>query len=162
MKTCPDDSDFIFDRISFRLAGNEYNHKILDEFAFSREPIQFFGWILVYSIGDTRSSKFIQIMILGWLLIFLRHGQISVPVAVAILEECCIASADTQWLFYSGERIVARVPLVYKSLWCRHLNKTKTILHATCKDYETMLHKFSMLLLSLLTFSAYINENYKH
>ena len=32
-----------------------------------------------------------------------------VLVAVAILEECCMASADMQWLFYSGGRIVARV-----------------------------------------------------
>ena len=27
-------------------------------------------------------------------------------VSVAVLEECCMASADTQWLFYPSERIV--------------------------------------------------------
>ena len=32
-------------------------------------------------------------------------------VAVAILEDCCMAFADTRWLFYSGERIVAMAPL---------------------------------------------------
>ena len=31
---------------------------------------------------------------------------------VAILEESCMASADMQWLFYSGERIVVHGPLV--------------------------------------------------
>ena len=43
---------------------------------------------------------------------FLQHCQICVLVAVAILEECCRASADMQWLFFSGERIVAHGPLV--------------------------------------------------
>ena len=42
----------------------------------------------------------------------LWHYQISVLVAVAILEECCRASADRQWLFFSGEQIVAHGPLV--------------------------------------------------
>ena len=32
---------------------------------------------------------------------------------MAILEECCIASADMQWLFYSGERIVGHGPLIF-------------------------------------------------
>ena len=45
---------------------------------------------------------------------FLRHSQISVLVAVAILQECCMASVDKQWLVCSGERIVAYGPLVYK------------------------------------------------
>ena len=34
-------------------------------------------------------------------------------VAVAVLKECCMASADMQWLFYLGERIMARGPLVF-------------------------------------------------
>ena len=51
---------------------------------------------------------------------FLRHGQISVLVAVAILEEFCMASADKQLLFYSGERTVANGPLVYK-FYCSEL-----------------------------------------
>ena len=54
-----------------------------------------------------------QMMILGQLLIFLRHSQISVLIAMAILEECCMASEDTQWLFYSGEQIVAHEALVF-------------------------------------------------
>ena len=37
------------------------------------------GWILVYSIGDSRSTKFIQMMIQGWPLIFLWQGQICIP-----------------------------------------------------------------------------------
>ena len=51
-------------------------------------------------------------MIPRWLLTFLRHGQISVVVAVALLGKCCLASADMQWLFYSGEQIVALGSLV--------------------------------------------------
>ena len=43
----------------------------------------------------------------------LRYGQICVPVAVAILEECCMAFANMQTLFLSGERIVAHGPLVF-------------------------------------------------
>ena len=31
---------------------------------------------------------------------------------MAILEECCMASADMQWLIYSGERILAHGHLV--------------------------------------------------
>ena len=34
--------------------------------------------------------------------LFLRNSQICVLVAVAILEECCMASAAMQLLFYSG------------------------------------------------------------
>ena len=49
------------------------------------------GWILVYRIGDSRSTKFVQIIRLGWPLTFLWFGQICIPVAVAILEECCVA-----------------------------------------------------------------------
>ena len=43
---------------------------------------------------------------------FLGRYQFSDLIAVAILEECCMASADTQWLFYSVEQIVAHWPLV--------------------------------------------------
>ena len=34
-------------------------------------------------------------------------------VTVVIFEECCMASADMQWLFYSDKRIVAHGPLVF-------------------------------------------------
>ena len=50
-------------------------------------------------------------MILGRPLTFLQYDQISV-LDVAILEECCMSSPDMQWLFYSGEWIVAQGPLV--------------------------------------------------
>ena len=46
-------------------------------------------------------------------LLNLLHGQIYVLVAVAVLEECCMATAGMQWLFYSGEQIVAHGPLVF-------------------------------------------------
>ena len=48
-----------------------------------------YGWILVYNIGDSKSTKFVQIMIhvLGSPLTFLRYGQICVLVVAAILEE---------------------------------------------------------------------------
>ena len=51
----------------------------------------------------------------------LRHGQICVLVAVAILEECCMASTDMQWLFYLDERIMDLV-LLY-SLFCLFDNR---------------------------------------
>ena len=51
-------------------------------------------------------------MRLGWPLIFLWYGQICVPAAVAILEEYCMAFANMQQLFLSGERIVAHGHLV--------------------------------------------------
>ena len=37
---------------------------------------------------------------------FLRHGTISVLVAMAIVEKRCMASADMHLLFYSGELLV--------------------------------------------------------
>ena len=40
---------------------------------------------------------------------FIRHSQISVLVAVAILEEYCMTSVDMQWMFYSGELILFAV-----------------------------------------------------
>ena len=46
----------------------------------SPEPRKLWGWVLVYSIGDSRSSKFVQIMTLGWPLNFLQQGQICVPI----------------------------------------------------------------------------------
>ena len=36
-------------------------------------------------------------------------------VAMTGLEKCCITSAYLQWLCHSGERPVARGPLVYES-----------------------------------------------
>ena len=44
------------------------------------------GWILVYSIGASKSTKFVKMMRLVWPLTFLWYGQICVPVAVAILK----------------------------------------------------------------------------
>ena len=43
----------------------------------------------------------------------LWHGQICVPVAVAILEDCCMAFAK-----FAGERIVAHEPLSFVLLLC--------------------------------------------
>ena len=37
------------------------------------------GWILVYSIEDSRSTKFIQMMTVDWPLTFFTAGQIYVP-----------------------------------------------------------------------------------
>ena len=43
---------------------------------------------------------------------------------MVILEESCMASADMQWQFYSGERIVAHGPLLLYNLdifvWIQH------------------------------------------
>ena len=45
----------------------------------SPEPRKLWGWILVLSFGDSRSTKFVQMMTLGWPLTFLSQGQIFVP-----------------------------------------------------------------------------------
>ena len=42
------------------------------------------------------STKFVKMMGLGLSLAFLWYGQICVPVAVAILEECSMAFATMQ------------------------------------------------------------------
>ena len=39
-------------------------------------------------------------------------------VAMIGLEKCCITSACLQWLCHSGERTVARGPLMLKRLMC--------------------------------------------
>ena len=65
-----------------------------------------------YSIRDSRYTKFVRMMRLGWPLNFLWYGQICVPVALAIMDECCMAFVNMQWLFLPGDRIVAHVPLV--------------------------------------------------
>ena len=53
----------------------------------SPELRKLWGWILEYSIGDSKSTKFVQMMILGWPLTFLWYGQICVLLAVPVLEE---------------------------------------------------------------------------
>ena len=63
---------------------------------------------------DLRSTKFIQTMIPGWPLTFWWQGQICVLVALKILEKCCMASTDKQWLFYLGEQFVG---LLWSFLW---------------------------------------------
>ena len=44
----------------------------------SPEPRKLWSWILVYSIGDSRSTKFVQVMVVGWPLTFLRQDQICI------------------------------------------------------------------------------------
>ena len=44
--------------------------------------------------------------------LLLWYCQVCAPVAVAKLEECCMAFANMQWPFLSDERIVAHRPLV--------------------------------------------------
>ena len=44
------------------------------------EPRKLQGWILVYSIWDSRSTKFVEVMILEWHLTFLWQGQICIPI----------------------------------------------------------------------------------
>ena len=41
----------------------------------SPEPRKLLGWILVHGIRDSRSTKFVQMMIVGWSLTFLQHGH---------------------------------------------------------------------------------------
>ena len=44
------------------------------------EPGKLWGWILVCRLGDSRSTKCVQMMIGGWPLIFLRLGQVCVTI----------------------------------------------------------------------------------
>ena len=46
----------------------------------SQEPRKFWGWMLIYSIGDSRSTKFVQMMVIGWSLIFLQPDHICAPI----------------------------------------------------------------------------------
>ena len=50
--------------------------------ASSPESSKLGGWIFVYSIRDLRFTKFVQVMILGWPLTFLRQGHICVPIQI--------------------------------------------------------------------------------
>ena len=56
-------------------------------------------------------------------------------VAMIGLAKCCITSACLQWLCHSGERIVARGPLVYVKYFVFFFSiqyaKTKTIIDST-------------------------------
>ena len=71
------------------------------------------------ALGTQGLPSLFKMMIRRWPLLFSHHGQIYVLVAVAKPEECCMASADMQWLIYSGERIVAHWSLLwfYNSHW---------------------------------------------
>ena len=44
------------------------------------EPTKIWGWILLVSIGESWSTKFVEMMIQGWPLIFLWQGQIWVQI----------------------------------------------------------------------------------
>ena len=55
-----------------------YMVKTLKNFS-SPEPRKLWGWILVYSIEDSRCTKCVQMMTLSWPLTFLRQDQICVP-----------------------------------------------------------------------------------
>ena len=85
---------------------------------FSRTK-NFLCWILVYSIRDSKSTNFVQMIILGWPLTILRYGLICVQVAVAIREEvswylqvcnCCLYQVSKSWpiglLFCSSDRML--------------------------------------------------------
>ena len=63
---------------------------------------------MVYRIWESKSTKFVKMMILGRPLTFSWYGQIYILVAVAIL-----VFADMQSLFLSGELIMAHGPLIY-------------------------------------------------
>ena len=38
------------------------------------------GWILIYSTRNARSTNFVQMIVVGWPLTFLRQGQICAPI----------------------------------------------------------------------------------
>ena len=115
----------------------------------SPEPLKLWGWILVYSISIRDSLTFVQMMILEWPMTFLQHSQTCVLVVVALLKECCMVSAKMQWLFYSGEWIVAHQRLVFfhfTNYWSLY-----SMLWSDCIVYRAiwafMIHKCSALFL---------------
>ena len=69
----------------------------------------------------------------------LRTAQLMIFSLVAMigLEKCCITSACLQWLCHSGERIVARGPLVY--------SLTLKVLLLTTPDNSFVLFLFSFI-----------------
>ena len=63
-KCCPENSAFTFDRIIFKLAGNQDNHKISDEFEFRPDRTMHFGvtfpWVPNNAVFDfVRSIAFL-------------------------------------------------------------------------------------------------------
>ena len=67
--------------------------KTLKNLLQNQESSEAESWYI--SIGNARSTKFVEMKILGWHLTFLRHGQSSVQViVVATLEECGMVSGD--------------------------------------------------------------------
>ena len=63
----------------------------------SQESFQAESWC---NIGDSRSTTFAEMIILGWPLTFLRHSQVYIIVAVVILEDYCVAFSHLQWLLW--------------------------------------------------------------
>ena len=83
--------------------------------------------LVISIIWDSKSTKFVQMMILGWPLAILRYGQSFVLVAVAILEEAAWHLQICNSCFLSGERIVAHELLVKIGF--------KSIVHGHCIKY---------------------------
>ena len=84
--------------------------------SYSPEPRKPWDWTLLYNIERLMSTKFVQMMKLGWPLTFDRYGPIYVLVAVAILIECCMAFADMTLLFYPASELW---PMISQGAFCR-------------------------------------------
>ena len=64
------------------------------------EPKKLWGWILVYSLGDPWTTKFVQMMTLGWHLVVLWQGQICVPMHL-YWENIEKSFSENVWKTYS-------------------------------------------------------------
>ena len=64
---------------------------------------------------------------------------------MAILKECCMASADIQWLFYSGEQMVTHGLLVF--YLTRFTNKfwVQTFKLVMFQSFQILPHKFTQI-----------------
>ena len=66
-------------------------------------------WILVHSIEDSKSTKFVQMMILGWPLIFLQQGQIYISLDLY---------GGESWKIFFFFNIYLRLMAETYNVWC--------------------------------------------
>ena len=86
--------------------------------AYSPEPSKLWGWILVYSIGGSRSTMFVEMMVVGWPLTFLRQSKICAPIH---LYGDDIEKSFSQWIVKTlGWNIECMIKLVKLLSYCQN------------------------------------------
>ena len=99
------------------------------------QPRGWWPWNLVYSIGYSNITRFVQIMTLGWLWPFLQHGPVCFPVLlhrwkfiqhIVMYFQACSISA---YPMHSSERYTTSGPLVLRNLFILPFMTYDMILH---------------------------------